>query len=183
MHLEEVKILIIFFLLFVIKIFLVPNRFINPKCGDKWDSSDSQDYTLTQYITPERVRFYRIHPNYFFGSGSRTIAIKTLNPNDALTVCFSRSDVNPRANKTSGTSGDVRCEQVVGKEYAYTMDNPCADKQFIHDCPPLYFSIESGKHLSEDFFTCRGRIKVEFLRLWDIFLLLFQMIVVLIRIR
>lgn len=135
----------------------MPRRLINPKCGPSWDGSGNDQVVLDQYASPESVNFYRLHPNYFFGEGSRSVKIKSASPSQSFSVCFSRSNIRPRANLTAGgASGDVSCEAVSGKEYVYTINNPCADKSFIHDCSPLYFSVEIPKSTPENMFTCTG---------------------------
>lgn len=47
----------------------VPKRLINSQCGSKYESQGSVE-SFTDFVEPNAVNFYRIHPNYFFNSDS-----------------------------------------------------------------------------------------------------------------
>lgn len=137
-------------------LFAVPRRFVNPNCGADWQKSGSSNTEMVQYVEPNSVNFYRIAGNYFFGEGSRNIKIKTLS-NAPITVCYSRNNIQPRANQSSTTTGDVTCKQVTGQEYSFSLTDGCKDQTFIHDCVPYYFSVEVGKYDNPT--ICTGKQK------------------------
>lgn len=129
---------------YIIYYVVVPRRVVNNKCGSDWQDPSTSNIQMTEYVDSNAVNFYRIHPNYFFGEGSREIKIKS-SGSEPLTICYSRSNIQPRANQSSSNLGDVTCKTITGQEYSISLTDACQDKTFIHDCLPLYFSIEAPK--------------------------------------
>ncbi|XP_076670473.1 uncharacterized protein LOC143369896 isoform X2 [Andrena cerasifolii] len=115
----------------------VPTRLINTQCGSDYIANGPSN-SYDDYIVPNGVNFYRIHPNYFFRhDGSATVKIQG-SGSDNLTVCSSREVLH--VNATDNTSKS--CASVTGDEHSITVS--CADATYIHQCPPLYISVTSN---------------------------------------
>ncbi|KAI8128939.1 hypothetical protein CVS40_1977 [Lucilia cuprina] len=126
----------------VMRIKTIPRRLINPRCGSTWYTSTWGTDQLAQYARPGVTNFYRMVPNYFYGAGSgRYLNIQSQN-SVQFTVCTSRSVVHPQQNASSSNS-DVTCTQLQGNTFSYDLSNACNGYYTIHQCPPLYVSVQA----------------------------------------
>nr|XP_034193342.1 uncharacterized protein LOC117610265 [Osmia lignaria] len=125
----------------VARIKQVPKRLINTQCGSDYVSTGPSN-PYTDYVTPNGINFYRLHPNYFFSTEhSATIKIQK-SSSDSLTVCSSREILQMNATTDSSTS----CASITNDVHSITVS--CADATFIHDCPPLYISVSANSSRS-----------------------------------
>ncbi|XP_076291895.1 uncharacterized protein LOC143214566 [Lasioglossum baleicum] len=114
---------------------IVPKRLINTQCGSNFIST-GQSNAYVDYVPPNTVNLYRLHPNYFFKPGSSaTVKIQGSNL-DNLTICSAREPLYPNAKQNVMSK---TCVSVTGETYNITVS--CAEATFIHDCPPLYLSV------------------------------------------
>ncbi|EDV98459.1 GH23130 [Drosophila grimshawi] len=138
------------------RIALIPRRIINPRCGSAWYTNSWGTDQMYQYIRPGTANFYRVAPNYFFGSGAnRVVTIQSQN-GGSFTVCSSRTYEWPQQNSTangngggttgtnSGSTADQSCVQISGNSYSYDLSNACNGYYTITQCPPLYLSVQPG---------------------------------------
>ena len=59
-----------------LSIFTVPKRLINTQCGSDYVANGPSN-SYDDYIVPNGVNFYRLHPNYFFRhDGSATVKVR-----------------------------------------------------------------------------------------------------------
>lgn len=75
---------------------LVPRRLINPRCGSNWQTNEWGGNTFNQYVERSGLIFYRVHPNYFFGSGENQRIRVQGHGYGTITVCMSRWNEFPR---------------------------------------------------------------------------------------
>ncbi|KAM7342836.1 uncharacterized protein ACRADG_010115 isoform 1-T1 [Cochliomyia hominivorax] len=126
----------------VMRIKTVPRRIINPRCGSAWYTSTWGTDQMTQYARAGVTNFYRMVPNYFYGAGNgRYLNIQSQN-SVQYTICTSRSVILPQQNATSSNS-DVTCTQLQGNTFSYDLSNACNGYYTIHQCPPLYVSVQA----------------------------------------
>ncbi|XP_076243989.1 uncharacterized protein LOC143185138 [Calliopsis andreniformis] len=115
----------------------VPKRLINTQCGADYIATGPSN-SYSDYIVPNGVNFYKLHPNYFYKSeGVATIKIGG-SGSDSLIVCSSRDPLY--INATKSTSEE--CRSITGDTHSITIS--CADAAFIHECPPLYISVSAN---------------------------------------
>ncbi|XP_054267632.1 uncharacterized protein LOC128989676 [Macrosteles quadrilineatus] len=114
----------------------VPRRLINPTCMSFYGSGTStSNLVLRTYIEPVGgVQYYRIHPNYFYGTSSGTIRISS-STGRTLNICQSRVNVLPGNNSQS----DI-CRQITSDAYQITINGACSGTN-IAGCSPIYFSV------------------------------------------
>lgn len=74
--------------------FLVPRRLINQRCGGDWQATTTGNTMVYEYVAPQTINYYRLHPNYYFKSNSK-VRIQG-NGYGTLNVCYSRSVELPR---------------------------------------------------------------------------------------
>lgn len=129
----------------------VPKRLINTQCGSDYISSGFSN-SYDDYVKPNGINFYKLHPNYFYNSNNMTkIKIKGIE-SDSLIICSSREplDINT-------TNASQSCVSILNEEHSITVS--CSDANFIHECPPLYISIASNassiSYKCTDFQVCR----------------------------
>lgn len=78
------------------KIFVVPRRIINPRCNADWSQNNWGGNNVDEYVEPNGINFYRIHPNYFFQpGGNRRVRIQG-HGHSQISVCSSRWVERPR---------------------------------------------------------------------------------------
>ncbi|XP_076168965.1 uncharacterized protein LOC143147534 [Ptiloglossa arizonensis] len=112
----------------------VPKRLINTQCGSNYVSTGSSN-AYEDYVAPNGVNLYKLHPNYFFKTeGSASIKIQGSNLN-SLIICSSRE---PLYGNTTSKS----CATVTDEAHSITVS--CPGATFINQCPPLYISITSN---------------------------------------
>jgi hypothetical protein len=81
----------------VIRIQQEPRRIINHRCGSNWEQTEWGESSFNQYVEPNGIVFYRVHPNYFFhAGGGRQLRIQGHGYPGGLTVCHSRDHQWPR---------------------------------------------------------------------------------------
>lgn len=98
---------------------------------------------MAQYAQPGVTNFYRMVPNYFFGQGNgRYLNIQSQNY-ITFTVCTSRSVILPQQNATTSGNTDVTCTSLQGNTFSYDLSNACNGYSTIHQCPPLYVSVQA----------------------------------------
>lgn len=156
---------------------------MNPRCTADWQQSDWGSNTLEQYIEPNGVNFYRLHPNYFYHSNS-VIRVQSRFQSQ-IAVCFSRHVEQPRlvirrihirilwrhkyiffifnikfrwyffrfSNTTQ--QENVECKQLLTTQsFDYYLTNACDGYFTIHSCPPVYFSIQIAPQTTQNSFQC-----------------------------
>ncbi|EDW74052.2 uncharacterized protein Dwil_GK21722 [Drosophila willistoni] len=130
------------------RIIQIPRRIINPRCGSDWITSTWGTDQQAQYLSPNKVNFYRVSANYFFGSGTgRYVTIQSQN-GGSFTICSSRSYQWPQQNSTTSstttsTTTDQTCVQISGNSYSYDLSNACNGYYTITQCPDLFLSIQA----------------------------------------
>lgn len=118
-----------------------PRRIVNPRCGHDWIQNDWGSNSFNQFVEPQGVVFYRLHPNYFFRAGeNRRIRIQG-HGFAPLIVCHSRWVPLPRANATQNTDA-INCRNINSEAVEIDLSNACDGHSVIHSCPPLFFSVE-----------------------------------------
>lgn len=94
------------------------------------------------------TNFYRLHPNYFYGSHQQRY-LKIQNSGfsaGALTVCNSRSVTHPTQQATN-----VNCMKISNNgPFQIDLSNACSDASKIHMCSPIYISVYSPKSSGDD---------------------------------
>ncbi|XP_011055834.1 PREDICTED: uncharacterized protein LOC105146903 [Acromyrmex echinatior] len=111
----------------------VPQRLINTQCGENYVSVGKSN-SFINYIEPNSVVFYRMHPNYFFSTESDHVSKITIHSDDNLKVCKSRRFQN--INETND------CVSI--NNNAYTIEFSCGDAGLIHLCDPLHLLISAN---------------------------------------
>ncbi|EDS37675.1 conserved hypothetical protein [Culex quinquefasciatus] len=130
-----------------------PRRIVNPRCGGDWVQADWGSNTINQYVEPQGVVFYRLHPNYFFRAGeNRRIRIQG-HGFAPLTVCQSRWVQLPRSNATQNMDV-INCRVVNSDSVDIDLSNACDGHTVIHSCPPLFFSVEFAVRSQQNGFRC-----------------------------
>lgn len=122
-----------------------PRRIINPDCGSKMTSDGSSGVVSFEgFLDANGINFYRLLPNYFFGSSTtRLIRVRSFE-HGPITVCYSRTNSSPRRNLTSGTMpADVTCEFAESDAdfVEIMLDDACNAFSTISSCPPVYISV------------------------------------------
>ncbi|KYN34770.1 hypothetical protein ALC56_10738 [Trachymyrmex septentrionalis] len=108
----------------------VPQRLINTQCGDNYTIIGNSN-SFIDYIEPNTTVSYRMHPNYFFSTQSDHVSKITIQSDDNLKVCKSRSF--QIINETND------CVSI--NNNAHTIEFSCGDAGLIHFCNPLYLLI------------------------------------------
>ncbi|XP_075169053.1 uncharacterized protein LOC142241195 isoform X1 [Haematobia irritans] len=127
----------------VMRIKKIPRQIINPRCGAAWYSSTSGTDQMAQYVRPGVINFYRMSPNYFYGAANgRYLNIQSQSSSVQYTICTSRSIVLPQQN-SSTSSSDQTCGQLQGNTFSYDLSAACSGYWTIHQCPPLYVSVQA----------------------------------------
>ncbi|XP_044257184.1 uncharacterized protein LOC123006628 [Tribolium madens] len=111
----------------------IPRSVVNPACGSSFETEESSNFEITQYVDPNGVNYHKISPNYFYegqtlkirGQGTGTIA-----------VCISRTDANPRAN-----AHGANCTNIESDELSRDISTFCTDES-VSDCSPIYISVQ-----------------------------------------
>lgn len=125
---------------------------MNPNCGANWTGDTSSD-NFDEYVEPNGINYYRLLPNYFYGSEEKHIKVQGYGYGN-LQVCTSRQHPRPSQNVTQG---DIKCEPVTGNQVVtFTLTDGCRDYDSVTTCPPLYFSIKATTNESSTF-MCRGK--------------------------
>lgn len=130
-----------------------PRRIVNPRCGADWIQADWGSNSMNQYVEPQGVVFYRLHPNYFFrAADNRRLRIQG-HGFAPLTVCHSRWVQLPRSNATQNTDV-INCRVVNADAVDIDLSNACDGHSVIHSCPPLFFSVEFAVRSEQTTFRC-----------------------------
>ncbi|XP_018578738.1 uncharacterized protein LOC108916900 [Anoplophora glabripennis] len=109
----------------------VPRSIINPSCGSAFTGS-SNTFSVTDFVEPRGVNYYRISPNYFFtGDGTRNLRI-TENSYGSIDVCISREQIRPN-NQT----GD--CETLRSQVRTIDISGYCGET--VTGCSPIFISV------------------------------------------
>lgn len=143
-----------------ISLFLVQRRLINPQCGIDWrrESDESRTYQMTQFIKPGSINFYRLSANYLHNhKGPRNerpsnLVVQASSNAIILTICISRQDPLPQSNNFStnyansqqGQRDSSDCKSLRGNSVSYDLSKVCEDYYTIHQCPPVYVSVEAS---------------------------------------
>lgn len=104
---------------------------------------------MAQYARPGVINFYRMVPNYFYGAGNGRYLNIQSQSNVQFTICTSRTVILPQQNATSSNS-DVACVQLQGNTFSYDLSNPCNGYYTIHQCPPLYVSVQAPSNNNQN---------------------------------
>ncbi|XP_032678684.1 uncharacterized protein LOC116847626 [Odontomachus brunneus] len=125
----------------------VPQRLINTKCGADYSYVGSTN-SFNDYIEPNTVISYKMHPNYFYSSDSSHSSMIKIEPSvwGILKVCTSRQPIN--ADSPEGDNVD--CKPIFDK--IYTVFFSCNEAEYIHSCQPFYLSIFANS--SVDTYPC-----------------------------
>ncbi|KAL9919732.1 uncharacterized protein ACN427_001543 isoform 1-T1 [Glossina fuscipes fuscipes] len=122
----------------------IPRRIINPRCGSDWYTSTWGTDQMSQYARPGVINFYRLASNYFYGSNAgRFVKIQGQNYLE-FTVCTSRWVRWPQQNLTN-PEGEQSCRTVQSNAFTYDLTDACKDYPTIHQCPPLYLSVQAAE--------------------------------------
>lgn len=99
---------------------------------------------MSQYARPGVINFYRLAPNYFYGSNTgRFVKVQGQNYLE-FTVCTSRWVRWPQQNLTN-PEGEQSCRTVQSNTFTYDLTDACKDYPTIHQCPPLYLSVQAAE--------------------------------------
>lgn len=123
----------------------IPRRIINHRCGSNWYTTEYGQSQMNQYVSPGSVNYYRLHPNYFYGSSENRKLRFQGQGSIGLTICSSRKIELPRSNTTQQNKEDIDCRQLVSDAYEINLNNPCDGYSYIHDCPSFYISAEVSR--------------------------------------
>lgn len=125
-----------------------PRRIINHRCGADWRQEGQAGTAQSiQFVEPNGIVFYRLHPNYFFHNGDdRRVRIHGAGFS-SITVCHSRQVERPRANATTNPNqqGEVTCRSVNADTIEINLWDACAGHGMIHHCPALFISVEGTR--------------------------------------
>ncbi|GAB1864343.1 N-acetylmuramoyl-L-alanine amidase [Camponotus japonicus] len=115
----------------------VPQRLINTQCGADYSVVGASN-SFIDYIEPDTMIIYRLHPNYFFSSDSDHISTIKIEGSGwgNLKICSSRYFIS-NFNSTEDTS--VSCTSINSNSHTVTFS--CNEAGLIHLCSPLYLSI------------------------------------------
>lgn len=105
---------------------------------------------MVQYVRAGAINFYRIMPNYFFGSTSlRYLRITPLSPASFI-VCSSRTI--PLPYRKDGTDQPEQgCGQTAATNgYSLDLSELCLGYAQIENCPPLYVSVQAQQFSSNE---------------------------------
>lgn len=129
-----------------------PRRIVNPRCGHDWIQSDWGSNSFNQYVEPGGIIFYRLQPNYFFRPGDNRRLRVQGHGFARLTVCHSRWVVLPRANSTQNV--EVSCTPISTETVDINLSNACEGHSVIHNCPPLFFSVQHSQEGAVTNYRC-----------------------------
>ncbi|XP_036334648.1 uncharacterized protein LOC118745230 [Rhagoletis pomonella] len=109
---------------------------------------------VVRRIRESDINFYRIMPNYFFGSTSmRYLRIRPLSPISFI-VCSSRTNVLPY-RQDGGDQPKQGCGQTAATNgYALDLSELCIGYTYITDCPPLYVSVQAQQFVGSNELSC-----------------------------
>lgn len=149
------KIFIIFFYSFkhIALNISVPRRIINPRCGANFQAQGRGNNQMNAHVDPDGIIFYRLHPNYFFlksNEGQRRLRIQGMG-HGTLNVCSSRTNELPHQNNTVG---DVNCRSILRDSFEVDLTNACEDFSLIHQCPPLFISVQGRAPPGANSYQC-----------------------------
>lgn len=124
-------------------VFSVNRAVVNPSCGSTFSGS-ARTFSLTEFVEPLGVNYYRIHPNYFYnGQGTRNLKI-TENSYGTVQVCISRVQSKP-SNITD------TCQILRSNVHTTDISSYCSGP--VLDCSPIYVSVEGIATSTR----CRGK--------------------------
>lgn len=135
---------------------------VNPYCGSTFSGS-ARTFSLTEYVEPNGVNYYRIHPNYFYtGDGNRKLKI-TENSYGIIQVCISRIQAKP-------TNISDTCQMLRSSVQTTDVSGYCSGS--VMDCAPIYLSVQGiatntrcrGKHCFCTTQLINGRHQISHLR-------------------
>ncbi|XP_020715547.1 uncharacterized protein LOC101457811 isoform X3 [Ceratitis capitata] len=134
----------------VSRIIQIPRTLINPRCGSNWYTPSWGTDQLAQYLYPNGTNFYRMVPNYFYGTGSgRTVSIQSTSGTQFI-ICTSRYVTLPTQNNATnynGASSDITCT-TIGSGFTYDLSSACNGYSYISQCPPFYLSVQAPTTMS-----------------------------------
>nr|XP_036230940.1 uncharacterized protein LOC106625100 isoform X1 [Bactrocera oleae] len=128
----------------------IPRRLANPRCGAAMYANTAGSNEMVQYVRAGAINFYRIMPNYFFGSTSlRYLRITPLSPASFI-VCSSRTI--PLPYRKDGTDQPEQgCGQTAAtNRYSLDLSELCVGYAQIENCPPLYVSVQAQQFSSNE---------------------------------
>ncbi|XP_053615981.1 uncharacterized protein LOC128678444 [Plodia interpunctella] len=123
-------------------------RIINPLCNFEFNAGSSGIKQFDDFIDPGYIQFYAVSPNYFFGdNGNSKIRISRSTAGaGTLTVCYSRTIVQPRRNGTIIGVDDnlITCSDLASSSNVeINLQGACDGYSTIGSCPPMYISIQA----------------------------------------
>ncbi|XP_067627604.1 uncharacterized protein [Eurosta solidaginis] len=121
----------------------IPRRLANPRCGAVMSASSRGPSEMLQFVRSGAINFYRIMPNYFFGSTSlRYLRIRPVTTS-SFTVCSSRAVALPY-RKDGKDQPEQSCGQTAAtNSYSVDLSDICMGYEQIQQCPPLYVSVQA----------------------------------------
>ncbi|RZF45960.1 hypothetical protein LSTR_LSTR008337 [Laodelphax striatellus] len=126
---------------------------INPTCGSSWVGVSYNSRQTTAYLQSSGIHYYRVHANYFYKSSNARIRIQSQGV--PLSVCYSRSNPWPNANRTRG-SGDSSCRQVTSESYELRIPDEVCSDVYAYQCLPYYISVAApSSKMGSSNFACR----------------------------
>ncbi|KAL2728504.1 N-acetylmuramoyl-L-alanine amidase [Vespula squamosa] len=132
----------------------IPKRLINTQCGANYVPLGSSN-SFVDYVQPNKINFYRLHPNYFFSH--ETIArVKILGSGWApIRVCTSRNLLHVNATEANLAAS---CMLINSNEHSVSVS--CGDATFIHECQSLYLSVTANS--SDTSYQCTDQSKCRY---------------------
>ncbi|XP_039954270.1 uncharacterized protein LOC120770749 [Bactrocera tryoni] len=132
----------------------IPRRLVNPRCGAAMYANTAGANEMVQYVRAGAINFYRIMPNYFFGSTSlRYLRITPQSPASFI-VCSSRTIPLPY-RKDGADQPEQGCGQTAATNgYSLDLSELCVGYTQIEDCPPLYVSVQAQQFISSNELSC-----------------------------
>lgn len=140
----------------------VPKRLINSQCGGDYIVQGSSG-AFDDYAEPDRIVFYKLHPNYFYNSDTTYVPKVKIQGSSSqpLTVCSSREllHVNTTENRAAASCVTLRND-------VHTIELSCTDASYIHECPPLYLAVAANNtnptHQCIDPQVCRFQSMIKY---------------------
>ncbi|XP_020715546.1 uncharacterized protein LOC101457811 isoform X2 [Ceratitis capitata] len=132
----------------------IPRRLVNPRCGADMYATAAGPNEMAQYVRAGAINFYRIMPNYFFGSTSLRYLRITPVSAASFIVCSSRTIPLPY-RKDSADQTEQGCGQTAATNgYSLDLSELCVGYTRIEECPPLYISVQAQQFIGGSELSC-----------------------------
>ncbi|XP_076261721.1 uncharacterized protein LOC143197282 [Rhynchophorus ferrugineus] len=110
----------------------VPRSIVNPACGSSYQGSGT--FSLTDYVEPQGVNYYKIPTNYFYSSSN--LIVREQN-GATVSVCISRENSKPD-NQTD------TCQNISNSGFTVDVSGYCSGTS-VSACSPIYISLSGIK--------------------------------------